>query len=45
MSHVVDTRDTAWEVQPTAQELLPEAVGAKQVLFSTNGSSLSAMAR
>src|SRR3954451_2722615 len=41
MSHGVDTRDRAWEVQTTAQELFAEAVGAKQVLFSTNGSSLS----
>src|SRR4051812_4534580 len=41
MSHGLDTRDRAWEVQTTAQELFAEAVGAKQVLFSTNGSSLS----
>src|SRR3954449_11469783 len=41
MSHGVDTRDRAWQVQTTAQELFAEAVGAKQVLFSTNGSSLS----
>lgn len=41
MSHGVDTRDRAWGVQSTAQELFAEAVGAKQVLFSTNGSSLS----
>src|SRR3954453_8595016 len=41
MSHGVDTRDRAWEVQTTAQELFAEAVGAKQVMFSTNGSSLS----
>src|SRR4051794_21957090 len=41
MSHGVDTRDRAWGVQTTAQELFAEAVGAKQVLFSTNGSSLS----
>src|SRR5436190_11912057 len=41
MSHGVDTRDRAWEVQTTAQELFAEVVGAKQVLFSTNGSSLS----
>src|SRR4051812_18953120 len=41
MSHGVDTRDRAWQVQATAQELFAEAVGAKQVLFSTNGSSLS----
>src|SRR4051794_29671822 len=41
MSHRVDTRDRAWEVQATAQELFAEATGAKQTLFSTNGSSLS----
>src|SRR3954467_15013855 len=42
MSHGVDTRDRAWGVQSTAQELFAEAVGAEQVLFSTNGSSMSA---
>lgn len=41
MSHGVDTRNRAWQVQSTAQELFAEAVGAKQTLFSTNGSSLS----
>src|SRR4051795_1195635 len=41
MSHGVDTRDRVWEVQTTAQELFAEATGAKQTLFSTNGSSLS----
>jgi arginine/lysine/ornithine decarboxylase len=41
MSHGVDTRDRAWGIQSTAQELFAEAIGAKQVLFSTNGSSLS----
>src|SRR3954467_4753740 len=41
MSHGVDTRDRAWGVQSTAQELFAEAVGAKQTLFSTNGSSMS----
>src|SRR3954453_3822200 len=41
MSHGVDTRDRAWAVQSTAQELFAEAVGAKQTLFSTNGSSMS----
>src|SRR3954447_13330705 len=41
LSHGVDTRDRAWQVQATAQELFAEAVGAKQTLFSTNGSSLS----
>src|SRR3954452_11864880 len=40
MSHGVDTRDRVWGVQKTAQELFAEAVGAKQVLFSTNGSSM-----
>src|SRR3954467_3423721 len=42
MSHGVDTRDRAWKVQATAQQLFAEAVGAKQTLFSTNGSSMSA---
>src|SRR2546423_3615619 len=42
MSHGVDTRDRAWKVQSTAQELFADAVGAKQTLFSTNGSSMSA---
>src|SRR6059058_527838 len=41
MSHGVDTRARAWKVQSTAQELFAEAVGAKQTLFSTNGSSIS----
>jgi arginine/lysine/ornithine decarboxylase len=41
LSHGVDTRDRAWQVQSTAQELFAEAVGAQQVLFSTNGSSLN----
>jgi arginine decarboxylase len=41
MSHGLDTRDRAWKVQSTAQELFAEAVGAKQTLFSTNGSSLN----
>jgi arginine decarboxylase len=41
MSHGVDTRDRAWQVQSTAQELFAEAVGAKQTLFSTNGSSMN----
>src|SRR3954453_21385494 len=39
MSHGLDTRDRAWKVQSTAQELFAEAVGAKQTFFSTNGSS------
>src|SRR4051794_13112316 len=42
MSHGLDTRDRAWKVQATAQELFAEAVGAEQTLFSTNGSSMSA---
>src|SRR3954467_9689982 len=42
MSHGVDTRDRAWGVQASAQQLFAEAVGAKQTLFSTNGSSMSA---
>jgi arginine/lysine/ornithine decarboxylase len=42
LSHGVDTRDRAWGVQSAAQELFAEAVGAKQTLFSTNGSSMSA---
>jgi arginine decarboxylase len=41
MSHGLDTRDRAWQVQSTAQQLFAEAVGAKQTLFSTNGSSMS----
>src|SRR4051794_5118919 len=41
MSHRGDTRDRAWQVQSTAQEPFAEAVGAKQTLFSTDGSSLS----
>jgi arginine/lysine/ornithine decarboxylase len=41
MSHGVDTRDRAWKVQATAQELFAEALGAKQCLFSTNGSSMN----
>lgn len=41
MSHGLDTRDRAWKVQSTAQELFAEAVGATQTCFSTNGSSLS----
>src|SRR5215213_8125954 len=41
LSHGVDTRDRAWGVQATAQELFADAVGAKQTLFSSNGSTLS----
>jgi arginine/lysine/ornithine decarboxylase len=42
LSHGLDTRDRAWGIQETAQELFAEAVGADQTLFSTNGSSMSA---
>jgi arginine/lysine/ornithine decarboxylase len=42
MSHGVDTRDHSYQIQATAQALFAEAVGAKQVLFSTNGSSMNA---
>src|SRR3954469_5531649 len=41
-SHGLDTRDRAWQVQATAQELFADAVGAQETLFSTNGSSMSA---
>src|SRR3954463_13693180 len=41
MSHGMDTRDRAWGVVSTAQELFADAVGSKQTLFSTNGSSMS----
>jgi arginine decarboxylase len=41
VTHGLDTRNAAYEVQSTAQELFAEAVGAEQVLFSTGGSSLS----
>src|SRR3954464_1492920 len=41
MSHGMDTRDRAWGVLSTAQELFADAVGSKQTLFSTNGSSMS----
>jgi arginine/lysine/ornithine decarboxylase len=41
MSHGVDTRDRAYGVQAAAQELFADAVGAKQTLFSTNGSSMN----
>jgi arginine decarboxylase len=41
MSHGLDTRDHAWGVQNTAQELFAEAVGAKKTIFSTNGSSMN----
>jgi arginine decarboxylase len=42
LSHGVDTRDRAWEVQCRAQQLFAQVAGAQQTLFSTNGSSLSA---
>jgi arginine/lysine/ornithine decarboxylase len=42
ISHGLDTRDRAWAVQQTAQELFAVAVGADLTLFSTNGSSMSA---
>ena len=42
MSHGLDTRDRAWGLQKTAQDLFSEAVGADETLFSTNGSSMSA---
>src|SRR4051794_1103112 len=41
LSHGVDTRDRAWGVQSAAQELFADAAGAKQTLFSPNGSTLS----
>src|SRR3954453_22853302 len=40
-SHGIDTRNRAWQVQKTAQELFADAVGSKETLFSTNGSSMS----
>src|SRR5256714_1448833 len=42
MSHGVDRRDRSLEVQATAQELFAEAVGSRQTLFSTGGSTMSA---
>jgi arginine decarboxylase len=42
MSHGLDTRDRAWGVQRTAEDLFAEAVGADRTFFSTNGSSMSA---
>lgn len=41
LTHGLDTRNAALQIQSTAQELFAEVVGAQQVLFSTNGSSLS----
>src|SRR4051812_13868583 len=40
-THGLDTRNSAYGVQTTAQELFAEAVGAKQTFFSTCGSSMS----
>jgi arginine decarboxylase len=42
VTHGMDTRNTLYQAQQTAQELFADAVGAQQVLFSTGGSSLSA---
>jgi arginine decarboxylase len=42
LSHGLDTRDRAWAVQKTAEDLFSRAVGADQTLFSTNGSSMNA---
>ncbi len=41
MTHGVDTRDLSRHVTATAQELFAEAVGARQTMFSTNGSSMN----
>jgi arginine/lysine/ornithine decarboxylase len=41
-THGIDTRNQAYKVQSTAEQLFADAVGAKQTLFSTGGSSLSA---
>jgi hypothetical protein len=41
MSHGVDTRNRAWEVQSTAQQLFAEAVSAKQTFFSTRDGDLA----
>jgi arginine/lysine/ornithine decarboxylase len=41
VTHGLDTRNTAYGIQETAQQLFAEAIGAQQVLFSTGGSSLS----
>jgi arginine/lysine/ornithine decarboxylase len=43
MSHGLDTRDRAWGLQKTAQELFSEAVGADETLFSTNGITPAAL--
>ncbi len=37
----IDNRHESWEVQTAAQELAAQALGADQVLFSTNGSTAS----
>jgi arginine decarboxylase len=41
LSHGVDRRDRAWGVQKAAQDLFADAAGARQVMFSTNGSSMN----
>src|SRR3954447_4829760 len=41
VSHGLDTRDRAWQVQATAQALFAEATGAKETFFSTNGSTMN----
>jgi arginine/lysine/ornithine decarboxylase len=41
MSHGVDTRDRAWQVQSTAQQLFTDAVGPKQTLLPTTGCATS----
>src|SRR5438270_8763529 len=41
-THGIDTRNQAYKVQATAEQLFADAVGAQKVLFSTGGSSLSA---
>src|SRR5215211_485898 len=41
MTHGVDRRDLSLEITTSAQRLFAEAVGAKQTMFSTNGSSMS----
>jgi arginine decarboxylase len=40
-THGLDTRNSAYGVQTTAQELFADAVGAKHTFFSTCGSSMS----
>src|SRR3954452_4829680 len=37
MSHGLDTRDRAWQVQATGQELFAEIVREEQTLFSLHG--------